>query len=117
MKDFYWAEKRLDKDIASSLIDAISDSSYAHPIDTTGKVSFYLVFAYFYFDLFTCFYNCIANSFNQIINNESNIMQLPMRSNIIQLPMRSNITQLPMRSKVIQLPMRSNIMQLPMNPI
>ena len=38
MKDFYWAEKRLDKDIASSLIDAISDSSYAHPIDTTGKV-------------------------------------------------------------------------------
>ncbi|XP_023348100.1 venom carboxylesterase-6 [Eurytemora carolleeae] len=38
VKDFYWAEKRLDKDIASSLIDAISDSSYAHPIDTTGKI-------------------------------------------------------------------------------
>jgi len=38
VKDFYWAEKNLDKDIASSLVDAISDSSYAHPIDTTGKI-------------------------------------------------------------------------------
>lgn len=38
VKDFYWADKSLDKDIASSLVDAISDSSYAHPIDTTGKI-------------------------------------------------------------------------------
>lgn len=38
VKDFYWAEKSLDRDVASSLVDAISDSSYAHPIDTTGKL-------------------------------------------------------------------------------
>ena len=38
VKDFYWGDKPLDKDIAQALVDAISDSSYAHPIDTAGKI-------------------------------------------------------------------------------
>jgi len=38
VKDFYWADKPLDRDIATAFIDAVSDSSYSHPIDTTGKL-------------------------------------------------------------------------------
>jgi len=38
VKDFYWADKPLGKDVASSLVDAISDSSYSHPVDTTAKL-------------------------------------------------------------------------------
>ena len=38
VKDFYLGEKRLDQDSAGSLVDAISDSSYAHPIDTAAKI-------------------------------------------------------------------------------
>ncbi len=38
VKDFYLADQELSMSTASQLIDAISDSSYAHPIDTTGKV-------------------------------------------------------------------------------
>ena len=38
VKDFYLADQELSMTTASQLIDAISDSSYAHPIDTSGKV-------------------------------------------------------------------------------
>jgi len=38
VKDFYLADQELSISTASQLIDAISDSSYAHPIDTTGKI-------------------------------------------------------------------------------
>lgn len=38
VKDFYWADKVLDKDVAHFLVDAISDSSYSHPVDTASKV-------------------------------------------------------------------------------
>jgi len=38
VKDFYLGDKPMDQDIASNLVDAISDSSYAHPIDTAAKI-------------------------------------------------------------------------------
>jgi len=38
VKDFYLGEKPMDLTIASNLVDAISDSSYAHPIDTAAKI-------------------------------------------------------------------------------
>jgi len=38
VKEFYWGEKSLDRNIASTLVDAISDSSYAVPVDSTGKI-------------------------------------------------------------------------------
>jgi hypothetical protein len=40
VKDFYWADKELDRDIASSLVDALTDSAYTHPIDTSAKIHF-----------------------------------------------------------------------------
>ena len=40
VKDFYWGESALGEESSSSLVDAISDSSYAHPIDTASKVHF-----------------------------------------------------------------------------
>lgn len=38
VKDFYLGEARLGQDSAGNLVDAISDSSYAHPIDTAAKI-------------------------------------------------------------------------------
>ena len=38
MKDYYWGATELDKDNANKLVDAISDSSYSHPIDTASKI-------------------------------------------------------------------------------
>eukprot|EP00090_Calanus_glacialis_P030307 TRINITY_DN4885_c0_g1_i1.p1 TRINITY_DN4885_c0_g1~~TRINITY_DN4885_c0_g1_i1.p1 ORF type:complete len:639 (+),score=148.83 TRINITY_DN4885_c0_g1_i1:104-2020(+) len=40
VKDFYWADKELDRDLASSLVDALTDSAYTHPIDTSAKIHF-----------------------------------------------------------------------------
>jgi len=38
VKDFYLGDKRMDQESAGNLVDAISDSSYAHPIDTAAKI-------------------------------------------------------------------------------
>lgn len=38
VRDFYLGDKELDKDVANSLVNALSDSSYAHPIDTAAKI-------------------------------------------------------------------------------
>ena len=38
VKDFYLGGKKLDQDSAGNIVDAISDSSYAHPIDTAAKI-------------------------------------------------------------------------------
>ena len=38
VKDFYLRDKKLDQESAGNLVDAISDSSYAHPIDTAAKI-------------------------------------------------------------------------------
>merc|ERR1719325_128359 len=38
VKDFYLGDKTMDLDIAANLVDAISDSSYAHPVDTAAKI-------------------------------------------------------------------------------
>ncbi len=38
VRDYYWGTLPLDKDTASKLVDAISDSSYSHPIDTASKI-------------------------------------------------------------------------------
>ena len=40
MKDFYWGDESLGEENADSLVNAISDSSYAHPIDTASKIHF-----------------------------------------------------------------------------
>merc|ERR1719350_21206 len=40
VRDFYWGSKELDHDISSSLVDAITDSAFSHPIDTSVKVHF-----------------------------------------------------------------------------
>ena len=40
MKDFYWGDEALGEENAESLVNAISDSSYAHPIDTASKIHF-----------------------------------------------------------------------------
>ncbi|CAB4057118.1 Liver carboxylesterase 1,Putative inactive carboxylesterase 4,Carboxylesterase 1E,Carboxylesterase 1D,Esterase B1,Esterase CM06B1,Liver carboxylesterase B-1,Cholinesterase 1,Acetylcholinesterase,Cholinesterase 2,Acetylcholinesterase 1 [Lepeophtheirus salmonis] len=36
--DYYWNGKELTKENAKSLVDALSDSSYAHPVDTASKI-------------------------------------------------------------------------------
>eukprot|EP00096_Caligus_rogercresseyi_P009551 TRINITY_DN3254_c0_g1_i1.p1 TRINITY_DN3254_c0_g1~~TRINITY_DN3254_c0_g1_i1.p1 ORF type:complete len:648 (+),score=149.39 TRINITY_DN3254_c0_g1_i1:255-2198(+) len=36
--DFYWNGKEITKENAKALVDAISDSSYAHPVDTASKI-------------------------------------------------------------------------------
>ena len=41
VKDFYLGNKNLDQDQAGNLVDAISDSSYAHPIDTAATIHAY----------------------------------------------------------------------------
>jgi carboxylesterase type B len=38
VRQYYWADQMLDKANAHLLSNAISDSSYAHPIDTASKV-------------------------------------------------------------------------------
>lgn len=38
VKDFYLGGKKLGQDSAGNIVDAISDSSYAHPIDTAAKI-------------------------------------------------------------------------------
>ena len=38
VKDFYLGGKTLDQNSAGNIVDAISDSSYAHPIDTAAKI-------------------------------------------------------------------------------
>jgi len=38
VKEFYLADQPMDGTNANQIIDAISDSSYAHPVDTTGKI-------------------------------------------------------------------------------
>ena len=38
VKDFYLGSAPLEKETAQGLVDAISDSSYAHPIDQAAKV-------------------------------------------------------------------------------
>lgn len=38
VRDYYWGGKELDKDNSKRLVDAISDSSYSHPIDTASKI-------------------------------------------------------------------------------
>jgi len=38
VKDFYLGSSPLEKDSPSGLVDAISDSSYAHPVDTAAKI-------------------------------------------------------------------------------
>ena len=56
MKDFYWGDEALGEETSGSLVssiiitiifsdndhqvNAISDSSYAHPIDTASKIHF-----------------------------------------------------------------------------
>jgi len=40
VKDFYWGDEALGEENAESLVNAISDSSYAHPIDTASKIHF-----------------------------------------------------------------------------
>lgn len=40
VQDFYWGEHELGEETALSLVDAISDSSYAHPVDTASKIHF-----------------------------------------------------------------------------
>ena len=40
VKDFYWGEEALGTDTATALTNAISDSSYAHPIDQASKIHF-----------------------------------------------------------------------------
>jgi hypothetical protein len=37
IRDFYWGQE-LNLDNPKGLVDAISDSSYAHPIDTSAKI-------------------------------------------------------------------------------
>ncbi len=37
IRDFYWGAE-LDVNNPKGLVDAISDSSYAHPIDTAAKI-------------------------------------------------------------------------------
>ena len=41
VKDFYLGGKKLDQEQAGNLVDAISDSSYAHPIDTAATIHAY----------------------------------------------------------------------------
>ena len=38
VKDFYLGDAAMDQSVAGNLVDAISDSSYAHPIDTAAKI-------------------------------------------------------------------------------
>jgi len=38
VREYYWGQETLDKDNARKLSDAISDSSYAHAIDTASKI-------------------------------------------------------------------------------
>ena len=40
VKEFYWGAKELEKEEASSLVDAITDSAFSHPIDTSVKIHF-----------------------------------------------------------------------------
>lgn len=38
VRDYYWGTAELGKDVAEKLVNAISDSSYSHPIDTAAKI-------------------------------------------------------------------------------
>ena len=38
VKQFYWADKEIDREEA--VVDAITDSHYSHPIDTSVKIHF-----------------------------------------------------------------------------
>ena len=39
VREYYWgADKQLDKDNMADLVNAISDSSYSHPVDTASKI-------------------------------------------------------------------------------
>lgn len=38
IREYYWGDRQLDKDNANALVNAISDSSYSHPIDTSSKI-------------------------------------------------------------------------------
>ena len=38
VRDFYLGSAPLEKETSQGLVDAISDSSYAHPVDTAAKV-------------------------------------------------------------------------------
>ena len=40
VKEFYWGAKELEKEEASSLVDAITDSAFSHPIDISVKIHF-----------------------------------------------------------------------------
>ena len=40
VKEFYWGAKELEREEASSLVDAITDSGFSHPIDTSVKIHF-----------------------------------------------------------------------------
>ena len=40
VREYYWGERELDRtpEMAQRLSDAVSDSSYSHPIDTAAKI-------------------------------------------------------------------------------
>ena len=38
MKDYYWGATTIDKDNVQKVVNAISDSSYSHPVDTASKI-------------------------------------------------------------------------------
>ena len=38
VKDYYWGAAAIDKDNVQKVVNAISDSSYSHPIDTASKI-------------------------------------------------------------------------------
>ena len=40
VREFYWANKEIEKDEASAVVDAITDSHFSHPIDTSVKIHF-----------------------------------------------------------------------------
>ena len=40
MKDYYWGATTIDKDNVQKVVNAISDSSYSHPVDTASKGQF-----------------------------------------------------------------------------
>ena len=40
VREFYWANKEIEREEAAAVVDALTDSSYSHPIDTSVKIHF-----------------------------------------------------------------------------
>ena len=40
VREFYWANKEIEREEAAAVVDALTDSAYSHPIDTSVKIHF-----------------------------------------------------------------------------